>query len=816
MIKPYDIDEISPFFINTTTKNTTIKKDLKLELAQKIITFDIETTSIAVDKDTLETYDYIHDPVRNDKSLTQKKRDKIIKKKLDNCYMISFMYSWQITIVDEEDDVVYESFYGRHWSEFQDFISFLKSFDCTFVIWVFNLGFEFEYLRNMFEWDEQFFTHKHAPIWVMTDNVIFRCAYKMVGMSLRTTLENWDCEHKKIDGDDFNYDLYRHSKTELSDLELLYIEYDVLGLAEYLMKKWDSIRYRNNKRPSLWKMPLTVTGEPRKAIKDEIKNEHLKGKLYPKISDATFVDYEDYLTVKCAMKGGYTHCNPRYYSLAVFADPSKGVHIFSRDKTSFYPYVMLTQKFPMKMNKIDDASIDIDLENEDYATIFTVHFKGLKLKPDGFPYHSVHKGFVNGKTKDLCFSALSHDIESQGARCIVDNGKLIYADDVVDIITDLDWKVYKENYTWESCEKYNAMQGKKERLPLPYLLSILTWYQQKTIYKGDEENLVVYQNSKGKVNAIFGMSCTDPCKISIYYLDGRWIDGKEEKDFNIKTYTEDKLREIVDGYKELRKDQLCNLYQWGCYITAYCRSILMEHNKYLGILCVLYNDTDSTYYIVYSDEEMKRINDYFENYHNTVIHKELRLAMEYINIEIEKNRSWDSGKPKPLTMDSFAPKNKKGEAYQIGRMDIEHEIKAFKSLGAKRYCYIYYDEKKDCDVVLPTVAGITKNDMRKYLIEEVGEKQFYSRNDMEHIMDRFTNDTYVGMFESGKQCIHYHEEMPDADIYVTDHNGVTDRVEILTGACFMKIPFSMKENNKELLNIHLDDMLEQIDNFEYN
>ena len=95
----------------------------------------------------------------------------------------------------------------------------------------------------------------------------------MVGMSLRTTLENWDCEHKKIDGDDFNYDLYRHSKSELSDLELLYIEYDVLGLAEYLMKKWDSIKYRNNKRPSLWKMPLTVTGEPRKAIKDESERE---------------------------------------------------------------------------------------------------------------------------------------------------------------------------------------------------------------------------------------------------------------------------------------------------------------------------------------------------------------------------------------------------------------------------------------------------------------------------------------------------------------------------------------------------------------
>lgn len=815
----YDIEEIKPFFVTVPTKTAALKKDLKCHIAQKIITFDIETTSVLIDKDIGKAYDYMNDPVRYDKSLSPKKRDKLLKKKIDNCWHLSFMYIWQMCIADEEDDVIYESWYGRSWDEFKDLISFLKSFDgCTWVIWVHNLGFEFEFIRDMFTWDEQFFTHKHRPIWVKTDNIIFRCSYKMSGMSLKSTAESWKCENQKGSGDEFNYDLYRHNSTVLSPKEFEYCEYDVLTLAQYIHKKWKTEGSKKN----LWSLPLTATGEPRKHIKNEIDNEHKKGQLYPKIANGMLYDYEGYLTVKCAMKGGYTHTNPRYYSEAVFAEPSKGVRIFSRDKTSFYPYIMLTKLFPYHMEKIQDSYINKALADSDRtATIFTVHFKGLRLRPGGFPYHSIHKGCINGKSKDTHFKVLYHDIDNPAdPKLITDNGKLIYADDVIDIITDVDWKVYEANYTWEDCEKYNAISGYKERLPLPYIISILDWYEVKTIYKGNDEKIVIYQNAKGKINAVFGMSCTDPCKISVYYLNGVWASDSDAKDFNIKDVTEHTLSEQHERYTKIsHTTELCNLYQWGCYITAYARGILMEHNKFLGEECTLYNDTDSTYYCTRSEEDRKRIDDYFDDYHRNVIMKEINDAIAVNNERMANNQKWKV-QHSFLTLKSFAPENEKGESFMIGLMDIEHEIKAFKALGAKRYCYIYYDKKKDKDIVLPTVAGISKAKMRAYLLEEIGEKQFYTKEDMERIMSRFTNDTYVGMFESGKNAAHYHDAMPDLHIELTDHNGLTAPVEIGTGACFLKVSFSMKENNMPILKLlskdsPLDDMLDTIDSFDY-
>ena len=571
----------------------------------------------------------------------------------------------------------------------------------------------------------------------------------------------------------------------------------MLTLAQYIILKWKS-RAKGNKLPNIWSLPRTATGEPRESIKQEIDNEHARKQLYARIKSGIMTDYDDYLAIKEALKGGYTHCNPHYYAKPIIAEPDKGIRIFSRDKTSFYPYLMLTKTYPYSMKHIDDSAIyDKDLESGDYATIFTVEFKGLKLNHDGFPYLSESKGSIKG-------------------RLITDNGKVVYADYLADVITDLDWVTIKNNYTWKDCRKYNAMQGRKQRLPLPYLLCVTDWYIAKTIYKGDEEKVVIYQNAKGKVNAIFGMSCTDPCKITIYYLNGKWIDDSEEEEFDIKKYTEEKLIEMCEKYTSysVKKGcQLCNLYQWGCYITAYARSIIMEHNIFIGIMNVLYNDTDSTYYVVYSVEEMERINKYFDNYHKNIIQKELKEALEYINLKIASNEKWNK-KHELLTEESFSPKNNKGESFTIGLMDIEHELKAFKSLGAKRYSYIYYDKKKDRDILQPTVAGISKNNMRKYILAKckMQDKQFYSYDDMWEIMSVFNNNTYVGMFESGKQCISYHEEFPDK-ILVKDHNGLEREVEITTGACFLKIPFSMKENNVTIAERGFADMLDVIDQF---
>lgn len=798
----YDVELLK---ILLKTENKTMARKIrgkKRDISQKIITFDIESTSFLIDKETGIRYDYLNDSVWTDTRYTPKERDKIVSRKMKKCYKLSIMYVWQICVEGE-------CYYARTWEEFDNFISLLKSFDCTWIVWVHNLGFEFEFIRNRYTWDEAFFTRKHSPIYVITDNVIFRCTYKMTGLSLKDVGDKYNLPHSKLDGSKYNYDLIRHFKTPLKPYEMEYIQYDVLVLYEYIAMRRNTEKTKKGKPINIWCYPMTATGEPRQSIKQEIDNEHKSTVLKKQIRPGIITDYNEYLRLKQAIKGGYTHCNPWFHAVAVYSAPANGVRIFSRDKTSFYPYIMLTKEFPYAMRPCEDDKIDSLIARGD-GVIFHVHFKGLRLNNNGFPYHSIHKGVIEGER-------------------VEDNGKLVYADEVTDIITELDWKVYESNYTWESCEKFNGIYGIKKRLPLPYLLSILDWYVEKTIYKGDDEKVVIYQNSKGKINGIFGMSCTDPCKLTIYYLAGKWFDEEELQnldpnapDFDIEEFTETKLNELAARYDEGSNPyytELCNLYQWGLYVTAYARSIMVEHNNAVGTENVLYNDTDSTKYIVLSAADEKRINAYFDQYTNTVIIPEIQETIKYINEKIESNNKWNVKHP-PVSMEDFAPKNAKNERFLIGLMDIEDEYISFKSLGAKRYLYIEYDVDKTGEKymkIVPTVAGIPKKKMREYLIQPYGEKKIYTDAEIRGINDRFNPSVYVDMLHSGKNTHHYHDESAIA-YDLTDYEGNTVTIRPLTGVCIVRQPFSMSAFNKYAEFIAgkrymIDDLIPVINNF---
>lgn len=771
----YDVEMLK---LLLTGDNETMSRKIRgknRNISQKIITFDIETTSFLIDKETGARYDYLNDSTWTDARLTPKEKDRIVSKKMRKCYKLSIMYVWQICIEGE-------CFYARTWAEFENFISLLKSFGCTWIIWVHNLGFEFEYIRNRYDWDDTFFTQKHRPIYVITDNVIFRCTYKMTNLSLRDVSDKYNLPHGKLDGNLYNYDLIRTPETPLQPYEMDYIRYDVLVLYEYIAMRRATEKNKKGKPINIWNYPLTTTGEPRQSIKKEIENEHMNTKLKKIVKDGIMSDYEEYLRFKQATKGGYTHCNPWYHNIPVFAQPENDIRIFSRDKTSFYPYVMLTKEYPYSMRPIEDSAIDKCINDGD-AVVFHCRFKNLRLKTGGFPYHSVSKGVIEGKH-------------------IVDNGKVVYAESVTDIITEIDYKVYCDNYIFDGePEKFNAIAGIKKRLPLPYLLSILDWYKYKTIYKGDNEKIVLYQNSKGQLNAVFGMSLTDICKVTIYYLNGRWFDDTETEDFDIREFTEEKLHELIAKYDENSNPwttQLSNLFQWGLYVTAYCRGIIVEHNVSMGTKSVLYNDTDSTKYITWSRAEMDRINAYFDSYHKTVIIPEIEKTIEYINMKIESNTKWNVKHP-PVSMNDFAPENKDGERFMIGLMDIEDEYIFFKSIGSKRYLYgEWITNKKTGEkemFIQPTVAGISKAKMREYLIEPYGKKAIYTPAELRGICDRFNPSTFVDMMHTGKNTHSYHDEYP-CEIFLTDYTGHTAPVKVDTGVCITRQSFSMSAFNK--------------------
>ena len=112
-------------------KYSSIIEQGKKKCYNLIATFDIETTSILDD---------------------------------DNVFgsPFGFMYVWQFCI----EGIVC---IGRTWEEYGDFLEKLREtigFDewCPLVIWVHNLQFEFQFMRNFFEIDKVFATDKRNVV----------------------------------------------------------------------------------------------------------------------------------------------------------------------------------------------------------------------------------------------------------------------------------------------------------------------------------------------------------------------------------------------------------------------------------------------------------------------------------------------------------------------------------------------------------------------------------------------------------------------------------------------------------------------------
>ena len=213
---------------------------------------------------------------------------------------------------------------------------------------------------------------------------------------------------------------------------------------------------------------------------------------------------------------------------------------------------------------------------------------------------------------------------------------------------------------------------------------------------------------------------------------------------------------------------------------------------------MLYNDTDSTKYITWSVDDMNRINAYFDNYHKTVVIPEIQATIDYINLKINNNTHWNK-KHAPVTMDDFAPANKDGEKFMIGLMDIEDEYIFFKSIGSKRYLYAEWVKNKKTGekeiLIQPTVAGISKQKMREYLIEPIGEKTIYTAEELHTIADRFNPFVFIDMLHTGKNTHFYHDEHPN-EITLTDYTGKTTTVNVGTGVCIYRQSFSMSAINK--------------------
>lgn len=523
--------------------NNNVYKDVKKRIHNNtIFTFDIETTSGWLDDNgNVVVWNENLDLITNKKG---KRGYWFI-----NHMPVALCYIWQCAI----EGKVY---YGR---ELESFYSLLERIDNEYVgikyIYVHNLQFEFAFLLNILSFDNVFARKKHKPMKATTNdfNIEFRCSYFLT----RLSLDSWGKQigYEKATGT-VDYNVLRTPITPLDETLLNYAERDVLVMYKGLVK------YRK-KYGSVYKIPLTQTGEVRRVVKELYKNDY--NHLY-RCTKNLPSNYEEYMELVERFGGGETHANYAYAG-DVIED------VTSMDIESSYPWIMCTKAFP------DGKWYDYDyiINDENHCYMLEVEL-----------YDIESNYFCNFLSVSKC---TDYDNVTK------DNGRIMTADYVRIKCLDVDFEIIKKAYSIKKIKIVSCKRCNKRYLPIKFVEYVLQLYNEKTKLKGKEGFEDLYLQAKQFVNSLFGMMVTALVAEEILF-NGEWDSNKLTKEFINKKLNE--LKEKV--YKNF------NQYDWGIYVTAYARErlweVIFELDKY-----VCYYDTDSVKFVGKHDNIFTILND---------------------------------------------------------------------------------------------------------------------------------------------------------------------------------------------------------------
>lgn len=694
---PKDIQKVLSLAVNEKNFTGNNKGEKFLNVP---VSFDIETTSFYRDVDG-ETYTY----------------DRYIKlggkqTKMEKC---SLMYVWQFGINGY-------CIIGRTWDEFITMLDTISdvlnlSEKRRVIIYVHNLAYEFQFFRELLTWQKVFSIDLRKPIYGITENGIeFRCSYLLSGYSLAKLgeqLHKYKCE--KLVGD-LDYSLLRHSKTPLTRKEIGYCLNDIKVVMCYIQELIE--QYKN-----ITHLPITKTGFVRKYCRSvcfkttdpETGKTVQNFKYLDKIHNLNITGMEEFEMLQRAFSGGFTHANAKYTDEVI-------ENVDSYDFTSSYPYVMVSEKFPMSTGVFVPVKSmkQFEFMTSKYCCVFDVEFINIFAKSDNENPISVSKCFVEENVSE-------------------NNGRLVCASKICMTITEIDYRVFSQFYMWESVRIGKMICYRKEYLPTEFIKSILHLYEMKTKLKGVKGKEVEYLNSKEMLNSCYGMSVTNPLRDEIVCDGETW---------DVEHLTGEKRLEVLNKYNDSKNRFL--FYPWGIYVTAYAR-----RNLFTGIAeCgddYIYSDTDSVK--IKNGDAHK---EYFKAY-NDLAQQKLRAACKFHKIPFEK--------VEPVTI--------KGIAKPLGVWDYEGQYRRFKTLGAKRYMV---QEKgaltvngRDYDYSL-TVSGVNKKSAIPYMLETFGE---------DGIFDAFTNYLDIPPSATGKN-IHTYVDYEQSGT-ITDYLGTVSTYDTKTG-----------------------------------
>ena len=662
-----------PFELHTDTiyKPSDIAKVLELAVNDKNLmgnnkgskcynvpcSFDIETTSFYRDENK-NAYSYAQYQELNKGRKTKLKLEKV-----------ATMYVWQFGINGY-------CIVGRTWNEFLQMCDVIaKTLELSenkkLIVYVHNLSYEFQYIRTLFEWEKVFSIDLRKPIYATTKTGIeFRCSYLLSGYSLAKLGEQLQTYHIEKMVGDLDYQLMRNSKTPLSAKEIKYCVNDVFVVMAYIQELIEEYKGLRN-------LPITKTGFVRKYCRkhclrttDETGKTIVNWDYTNLIHSLTISGLEEFNMLQRAFAGGFTHANGMYTD-ETLSD------VTSYDFTSSYPTVMIAEQFPMSSGvRVEVKSTkQFEFLISKYCCIFDVEFNDI-------------------------FASQTQDNPISSSKCFVkehvaeNNGRVVCAKRLVMTITDVDFNIIKNFYTWKSKRIGRMYCYKKGYLPTEFVKAILHLYEKKTKLKGVKGKEIEYLNSKEMLNSCYGMCVTNPLRDEFTY-NGKW---------DTQNLSNKEKIETLEKYNTSRNRFL--FYPWGVFVTAYAR-----RNLFTGIYTVgndyVYSDTDSIK-LLHAD----KYKDYFREYNEHILYK-LRCACKHHGI----------------SFDMVEPVTVKGITKPLGVWDFDGFYKHFKTLGAKRYMV----EEKDVLTVAGvsydyslTVSGVNKKTAIPFLLEKYGKNRIFA------------------------------------------------------------------------------------------
>lgn len=692
------------------------------------------------------------------------------QKRYGEIEQVGMMYVWQCAI-EADDDI--HVFIGRRWSVFNKFLDELSEDILLFSnrrntavegkarelclkalnkvqrpevhIYIHNLPYEFQFLRNLYNNDfanfrtrpKVFARKSRQPMKAVVSGhkckITFHDSYVLTQKSLKSWCKDSKLEVCKLEEPKGFYDPVRTPDTPLTDEEINYCVNDVVSMV-YGLKQY------RNKYGYLYNIVMTQTGEIRRKLKTEVSNKNKEwaekcAKFYKEL------DIDTYRDLQAAFLGGWTHANAIYTGRRM-----EDIKCF--DFRSSYPAVMCSCKFPVSSwtnttYEFTKEMAKIPYSDRQYAYYIRAKFHNVKSR--------MYNSFWS-ESKCVDGSQVYAKEERNGKMCIkkgaIDNGKIHEIEEMEAIMTDRDFERFLKCYDCE-VEPVYVKKSELGYLPKEMIMLILNYYGYKTSLKGIDDAASLYAESKQFINSIYGVMVYKEFSDEIKF-NGTW--DMDEICVELDEFEFEKQR-----LKMATKTDLFGMYSIGVWVTAHARNRLWDAIEHFDF-CTVYCDTDSIKG-KFSDEDLK----WFDKY-NALIEEECEKCAKHYNIPIEK----------------YHPKTKKGVCKELGYFDREDDCSLFKTLGAKRYVDVINRDGKD--VLQATIAGLPKaNGVEKLLKMAHGNAR--------KAIDKFTDHTVWNAHESGKLTAYYNDNQQPMTWIDRDGNKY-DSIDRY-GICLMPTSFDL-------------------------